>query len=124
MIEFDFRKIEKEFPKAFALLKEWIAKENHCAIHEMDGVDILDGEFMIDNGGYECAPTFFNPLELDFFFDEQNIFGGNISRRVHDGKFSISTLQEFFDTRSEALAALWLKEFSILESQQEGSEGK
>jgi hypothetical protein len=71
-INFDFRIIEKEYPKAFWCFAEWM-HHNFYGHSSIIGVQFLkDGS--VTNKGLS-NPSIFNPLYLDFFFDEQGIHG-------------------------------------------------
>lgn len=119
-VNFDFRIVQEKFPKSFELLKEWIAKEE---IIYQDSIELLEGRIVCATGGTHEF-WHFNPLELDFFFDQQGIYGTlDFQRRfqsAHTWGYWIHGLGEHhrypeIPSRSEALQALWLKEFSILE---------
>jgi len=131
-MQFDFRPIAEQYPKAFALLKEWISRE--------ENYDSSVREIHPDAGQiYTNSGERFNPLELDFFFDEQGVYG-----TLEFNQFSIAEGKRFgyeaatvlynvdpedndivggsicgrldIPSRAEALTALWIKEFSLLEN--------
>lgn len=130
---FDFRPIAEKYPKAFTLLKEWIEKN----FHGFEGLD-RDGSIITVDDVIELTPIseWFDPLELDFFFDEQGIAGnvGFSDDYAWNNKLPQSWFMSYyvmlgnegvemsviglgkFSSRAEALQALWLKEFGILES--------
>ncbi len=69
MIQYDFTKVPE---KSKALLKEWI-KERFLL--PSNGLTFGNGQSLIWWYGSKMDTGIFNPLELDFFFDEQKIYG-------------------------------------------------
>ena len=129
-MNFDFRKIQTEHPKAFKLLIEYIKRET------WEGSTVW--RLFPNHGWLQIAPNeneknrrmeFFNSRNLDAFFDEQGIYGyASCFREIIDGETNLLWAWNYvqsdyegesnyiFPSRSEALVALWTKEFEILES--------
>lgn len=132
-MNFDFRPIEKEYPKAFAVLKEWITK--NFGFYEIDS----DGSIITDEDIIELSiiTEWFNDLELHDFFDEQRIYGivNIIESTADELDFGVDVTRnprwyweihgvtyEYaerinFPSRHETRIALWAKEFQVLEEQ-------
>lgn len=113
-MQFDFRPIVKKFPKAVALLKEWILKQ----YSETQGIWISDRDGGIWRDEF-CAHAFC-PCECDFFFDEQGLHGGvfwdaGFIAKVHDMKKEESILFTRFKDRSDAKKRQYDAQFEILE---------
>jgi hypothetical protein len=121
-MNYDFRKTP---PLSLQLLKEWA--HNNYGISQPN----ISGRMGVDkrNGGLYLLGEVFNPLELQFFFDEQGIMGymdcfWEKPFDVQDWSISIEKYQEnngfyfqksAFSSRSEALTALFDKCFDLLE---------
>ncbi len=125
-MEFDIRGLIKEkYPLAYEKCRLFFVERDkvHVASEQENYLDWV------------------SPLELCFFFDEQGI-NGNVNRIYHGeilGQLYYSvkpfrvvdktsfaefaTSDAIYTSRSEALTALWLKEFSILESRLEEEKG-
>ena len=112
-MEFDFKPVEKNTPLGFTKLKKWM---------------LVKG-FTFDYVPDEVSFNLFNPRDLDDFFDQQGI-KGFIDWSIMNDAFCFYIIpnhnhrnNRLFPSRAEALTALYLKEFEILEARLE-AEGK
>lgn len=125
---FDFRPIAEKYPTALSVIPEYVRSQQKLP------AGIYTTGYSIESNGRLLVvikientviyDRHFNPLELDFFFDEQSEYGIHGWVRF-GGKNWMATVWETHRSkaftfsvcasRSEALIALWLKEFEILE---------
>lgn len=121
MLKYDFREVEKNYPKAFEKFKSFLSKLNYVGLYKFS----KDGDIKFIGG------TVFNPRDLYDYFDQQGIIGHTDCFweepfNIQNWSFSIEIYGDVeknnfyfqeskFSTRPEAETALWNKCFEILE---------
>lgn len=122
---YNFTRAKEGFPLAVELLMDWLRQKSEAVI-----VDNVTGELILNNG--ECPEDIwkgefskFDPLNLQFFFDGQGIYGcvevqlkqpNKISFDffIRDNKMIHSQSLSSDTSREQAYVALFDKCFEIL----------
>jgi len=137
-MNYNFKTVSEKHPKSVALLKKYLGNDIRLRMAEL----VWEHEYTrYDEDNNETGFTYdetFNPLELQFFFDEQGIMGyveygvvhghelGNLlfsyvisitkNRRTTTYlSYAAKDYEHSYILRSEAMTALFDKCFSLLE---------
>lgn len=125
-MNYNFTKIAEQYPKSFEALKSWI-KEVYIAGQNTEDLEYNFSTsdtyllYTVSKDIIELIKDYFNPLEISFFFDANNIHGhvGVLVDLwyydIEDGKEIVLGANNDFSSRESALTECWNKCFEILE---------